>query len=435
MAMRFLSFLTFDTRFMKKNRWLIALAAIGIHLCIGSVYAWSVFTKPLQAKFGWSMSETQLTFGLAIFMLGISAAFMGRVVERRGPRVSGLLAMAFWCGGLAGAGLAVSGVIQSERLCLYLLYGSYGILGGIGLGTGYVTPVSALIKWFPDRRGLATGLAIMGFGFAAFLGAPLISQMISLWGLDVTFWGLSLIYLVIMGLSAAYLEVPPQGWVPDTREKSLKAAVKRMDLMPMRAASAIRTAPFYGLWVMMYINITCGIALISVASPLTQDMTGVTPLAAAGVVGMIGLFNGAGRIGWASLSDWLGRPQTFIVFFVLEIASFLLMPSLNEIVLFQVALYLIMTCYGGGFATLPAYIGDLFGTQEVSAIHGYVLTAWAFAGLSGSSLAAALRESTGSYLAMMQVFSGVFGAALLVAIAMSVFVSCTRNRLLKATGA
>lgn len=405
-----------------KNRWLIALAAIGIHLCIGSVYAWSVFSKPLQSAFGWSLSETQLTFGLAIFMLGFSAAFMGRMVERRGPKVAGLVATFFWSGGLAGAGVAVSDWIELPRDRLICLYLCYGILGGIGLGTGYVTPVSSLIKWFPDRRGLATGLAIMGFGFASFLGAPLIGDLITRIGLSQTFWCLAVAYLIIMGVSSMYLEPPPEGWRPKMGSTAPKVRERRDDLMPMKASRAVKTLPFYGLWFMMYINITCGIALISVASPLTQEMTGASALAAAGVVGVIGLFNGFGRIGWASLSDFLGRPQTFMVFFVIEMGLFLLMPALGDLLLFQIALYLIMTCYGGGFATLPAYIGDLFGTQEVSAIHGYILTAWALAGLSGSTLAATIREMTGNYTAMMQAFSGLFAVAFLVALGMFGFV-------------
>jgi OFA family oxalate/formate antiporter-like MFS transporter len=203
---------------------------------------------------------------------------------------------------------------------------------------------------------------------------------------------------------------------------------KVVDLMSISASEAVRTKPFYGLWVMMFINISCGIALISVASPMVQEMTGVSALVAAAVVGMNGLFNGGGRIGWATVSDWIGRPATFVCFFVIQVGMFLLLPELHEIATFQIALYLVMTCYGGGFATLPAYIGDLFGTRQVSAIHGYVLTAWALAGVIGSTLAASIREATGSYANMLWVFSGIFVIGLIVSIAMFIFVN-RRQRL------
>ncbi len=408
-----------------KNRWLIALAGLGIHISIGSVYAWSVFSKPLQKAFGWSLQQANFTFGLAIFTLGVSAAIMGHVVEHRGPRFSGTVSALFWAAGLFGSALATSDTIVSNDARLWLLYLFYGLIGGVGLGTGYVTPVSTLIKWFPDHRGLATGLAIMGFGFASFLGAPVIGHLIEAMGLSATFLILGTVYLIFMLASAAYLEPPPSGWRPRgfIQPDSLKPQRRQIDLMPMTANQAVRTLPFYGLWIMMFINISCGIAVISVASPMAQELIGINAIAAAAIVGMNGLFNGLGRIGWASLSDRIGRPNTYVIFFLIEILAFGFLPSLKEMLAFQVVLYLIMTCYGGGFSTLPAYIGDLFGTHQVSAIHGYVLTAWALAGITGSSLAAFLREETGSYGDMMRIFAGVFIVALSVAIAMRVFVA------------
>lgn len=400
-----------------KNRWLIAVAAVGIHICIGSAYSWSVFSKPLQAAFGWSLKEANLTFGIAIFFLGMSAAVGGHFVEKRGPRVSGTLSAFLWGFGLLGAGLA------TKLGNLWLLYLCYGVIGGMGLGTGYVTPVSTLVKWFPDRRGMATGLAIMGFGFASMIAAPIMAKLIETVGVSTTFFIMGSVYLVVMISSARYLEPPPAGWKPAGWE-GVAAGGKhvKQDISNMTANESVRTMPFYGLWLMMFINITCGIAVISVASPLAQEVTGMSALAAGGIVGLIGIFNGAGRIGWASMSDYLGRPNTYITFFVFEVAAFFLLPTLTSVVLFQVVLYAIMTCYGGGFATLPAYIGDLFGTKQISAIHGYVLTAWAMAGLVGSSFASFLREQTGSYSAMMKVFSGVFVFALVVSIAMKIYV-------------
>lgn len=407
-----------------KNRWLIALAAVGVHASLGSVYAWSVFKKPFITQFGWSEMQAGMPFGLAIFLLGTSAAVMGHVVEKRGPRFSGLLSTLFWVIGLLGAALVTSSVVTSNELRMWLLY-FFCVIAGVGLGTGYVTPVSTLMKWFPDRRGLATGLAIMGFGFGAFFGAPVMAKMIQSLGISSTFLILGLVYMVVMTASALYLEPPPKGWMPEGMKEALAAGKKKpaMDLMPMNANEAVKTKPFYGLWIMMFINITCGIAIISVASPLAQEVTGMSALVAGGVVGMIGLFNGAGRLAWASFSDYIGRPNTYIVFFAAQILAFWLLPSMKEVLVFQVVLYFIATCYGGGFSTLPAYIGDIFGTKQVSAIHGYVLTAWAMAGMVGSILASFLRQTTGSYTAMTKVFVAIFVVALVVSIAMKIFVN------------
>ena len=407
-----------------KNRWLIAASAVGIHASLGSVYAWSVFKNPFIQSFGWSQLQAGMPFGLAIFLLGMSAAVMGHVVEKRGPRYSGTLSTVFWVIGLFGAGFVTSDMVSNNELRYWALLFCC-VIAGTGLGTGYVTPVSTLMKWFPDRRGLATGLAIMGFGFGAFFGAPVMAKMIQALGISSTFYILGAAYCVIMLASARYLAPPPAGWKPAGMEEALASGKKKpaMDLMPMNANEAVKTMPFYGLWIMMFINITCGIAVISVASPMAQEVTGMTALAAGGVVGMIGLFNGLGRLGWASFSDVIGRPNTYIIFFVLQVVAFWLLPSLKEVFIFQVVLYLIMTCYGGGFSTLPAYIGDVFGTKQVSAIHGYVLTAWAMAGLVGSSLASFLRQATGSYAAMTKVFSVIFLVAMAVSIAMKIFVN------------
>lgn len=405
-----------------KNRWLIATAAVGIHASLGSVYAWSVFKKPFMDAFGWSDFEAGLPFGLAIFILGTSAAIMGHVVERRGPRFSGLLSALMWTVGLLGAGFATSNFITDNTLRLWLLL-SFSAIGGVGLGTGYVTPVSTLMKWFPERRGFATGLAIMGFGFGAFLGGPVMTRLISVEGISFTFYLLGGVYCLIMLVSAGYLSLPPENWIPTGAQNKPENATKLLaqGIMPMQANEAVRTPYFYGLWLMMFINITCGIAVISVASPLAQETTGMSALAAGALVGMIGLFNGFGRIMWASFSDIIGRPSTYIAFFILQIVAFRLLPSLNEVMLFEATLLLIITCYGGGFSTLPAYIGDIFGSRQVSAIHGYVLTAWALAGLVGSSVSSLIRQSTGSYDAMMQVFAGVLTVALLISVLMKIF--------------
>lgn len=392
-----------------KNRWLIAASAVGIHLSIGSVYAWSVYTKPLIEQFGWGLKETQFTFSLAIFFLGISAAFLGHFLEKYGPKKSGLLAAILFGLGIAGSGLAI------KLGSLYLLYFSYGVLGGIGLGIGYITPVSSLVKWFPDRRGLATGLAIMGFGFAALISGPLIVRLIGLVGIANTFFIMGSAYFTIIFASSRYLEAPPAGWVPAGMKAAVESGKKKLqsDLSELTANEAVKTRRFWYLWGMLFINITCGIAIISVASPMAQEVAGLTPVAAAAMVGVMGLFNGAGRIGWASFSDYIGRPNMYTIFFSLQIVAYFVLPSFHDALLFEGIIFLILSCYGGGFSTIPAYIGDMFGTKQLGAIHGYILTAWAAAGMAGPLFAAYTRTLTNSYNNTLYWFAGLLVVALI----------------------
>ena len=393
-----------------KNRWLIAASAVGIHLSIGSVYAWSVYTKPLIETFGWELKDTQFTFSLAIFFLGISAAFLGHYLEKKGPRKSGLLASIFFGIGIAGSGLAIK--LES----LYMLYLFYGVFGGIGLGLGYITPVSSLVKWFPDRRGLATGLAKMGFGFAALISSPVIVYLISVAGIANTFFITGIVYFLIIFASSRYLAPPPKGWLPAGFKATVEAGKKKIteDLSQLTANEAVRTSRFWYLWLMLFINISCGIAIISVASPMAQEYAVLTPLAAATMVGVMGLFNGAGRIGWASFSDLIGRPKMYTIFFSIQVVAYFLLPGVTNAILFQVLIFLILSCYGGGFATIPAYIGDVFGTKQLGAIHGYILTAWAAAGMAGPLFAAWVRTVTNSYNGTLYFFAGLLVLALAV---------------------
>ncbi|MFT4674557.1 MAG: OFA family oxalate/formate antiporter-like MFS transporter [Reinekea sp.] len=414
-----------------KNRWLIAASAVGVHASIGSVYAFSVFKKPLGQLIGTATNnEIAMTFSLAIFFLGMAAAIMGHFVERHGPRKAGMLAASFFGGGMLIAGLGA--YIQN----LYVIWLGYGVLGGIGLGIGYITPVSTLVKWFPDRRGLATGLAIMGFGFGAMIGAPVFNYIIETFtvaggGIAYTWFIMGLVYLVVMFASASYLERPPQGWLPAGMQAAVDAGERTVtqDLSQLMANEAIKKAPFYGLWIMMFINISCGLGVIYSASPLAQETMGLTATQAATMVGFMSLFNGLGRIGWASFSDVIGRGNTYLAFFLIQIVAFILLPNLTSVVAFQIVVFTILSCYGGGFATLPAFIGDLFGTKELGAIHGYVLTAWAFAGLAGPQINAYLHTVTGSYETTLYIFSGAFVVALAVSIAMIIYIKRARAEL------
>jgi OFA family oxalate/formate antiporter-like MFS transporter len=395
-----------------KNRWLIALSAVGIHISIGSVYAWSVAAKPIMNLFKCSISQVTLTFAIAICFLGLSAAFLGHFVEKEGPRKAGMLAACFFGIGVACSGLAIR--FQS----LWLLYLCYGVLGGIGLGTGYITPVSTLIKWFPDKRGMATGMAIMGFGFAAFIASFLMKKLMSIpsVGIEGMFYVLGAIYFLVMFSSAQYLAPPPKDWLPAGFKAKLDNGTKRIrsDLSQLTANEAVKTLRFYFLWLMLFINISCGIAVISVASPMGQELAGLSAAAAAGMVAIIGIFNGLGRIGWSSVSDHIGRPRAWTIFFIIQLIAFLSLPRITHPVLFQAVIFLIMTCYGGGFASVPAYISDLFGTKQVSAIHGYILTAWSAAGIFGPMFLSLVKDKTQSYSATLYIFSGFFGAALII---------------------
>jgi len=397
-----------------KNRWFMVIAAMSIHMCIGSVYAWSVYVNPIQSAMNWSLTDVTITFSIAIFFLGLSAALMGKFVEHRGPRVAATLAAILFGLGTIGSGVAIH--FESKTL----LYLTYGVLGGAGLGIGYLSPVSMLVKWFPDRRGMATGLAIMGFGFASAISGPAIKILIDSVGIASTFYTLGTIYFVIMLGAAQYLANPEEGYMPEKLSQAISTGQKKIkeDLVNITRDEAIKTARFFGLWIMLFINVTCGIAIISVASPLLQETIGISALAAASAVGLMGIFNGAGRIMWASISDYLTRPIVFILFFATQIIAFYLLTTVTSILLFQVLIYYIMTCYGGAFASIPAYIGDIFGTKELGAIHGYILTAWALAGLAGPIIIAYVKDSTGSYTGTLYVFVGLFFFALISSILM-----------------
>lgn len=393
---------------MKKNKWLIVLSAIGIHICIGSVYAWSVLTKPIMQSMGFTLQETTWTFSLAILFLGLSAGFLGSYVEKHGPRRSGLVSTIFFGIGMLGTAFALS------QHSLSLMYLFYGVIGGIGLGTGYITPVSTLVKWFPNNRGLATGLAIMGFGFASLIAGPVMQLLIAKYGLINNFIILGCVYMVVMTASSLYLE-PPQA-APITEAKAKLASVPAASQSQYTVNEAMKTWQFYALWWIFFTNITCGIGLLAVASPMAQEVIHMTPLAAASMVGIIGLLNGLGRIVWSTISDYIGRRNTYILFFLLEIIAFYLLASVTDSFLFQALIFLIITCYGGGFSCMPAYLSDLFGTKQLSAIHGRILTAWGLAGIAGPLLLSWIKETTNSYSITLYFFSGCFVLSLLIAV-------------------
>ncbi|MFC6835513.1 L-lactate MFS transporter [Halomarina ordinaria] len=405
-----------------KNRWLIALSAVAIHVSIGSIYAYSVYQNPLNETQGWAISDVTLGFTVAIFMLGMAAAFLGTFVEKYGPRVSGLASAVLFGLGTVGAGLSV----QLGNYPLFLA--TYGVVGGVGLGIGYIAPISTLVQWFPDRRGLATGMAVMGFGAGALITSPVAAFLMEATSVPTAFYVLGASYFLFMAAGASYLQKPPEGWVPEGADPdALEDEEEGGDLAQLRARESLRTPRFYLLWLMMFINVSAGIMLLSVASNMTQAITGATAATAASIVGVTGLFNGLGRIGWASGSDYIGRTNTYTLFFAIQVVAFALLPRVTNVTIFAVLLFLIITCYGGGFACLPAYIGDLFGTKELSAIHGYLLTAWALAGVAGPSLVAYVVESTGNYTTAFYVVAGALAVGFLATVALRLKIRRVRD--------
>ena len=395
-----------------KNRWLIAASAVLIHISIGAAYAYSVYTQPLVETKGWSMASVTTAFTIMMVLGGGSAALFGKFVERSGPRKSAMLAAVLFGLGQAGSGFAIS----MDSLTGFLL--SYGLLSGLGLGIGYIAPVSTLVKWFPDKRGLATGMAVLGFGTGALITAPVAASLIESIGISYTFYILGISYFVLMMLGASYIAPPPKNWMPAGMKAAVKAGTRKIkkDLSQATSGEAVRTKHFWMLWTMMLINTSAGIMMISVASPMAQNIVGLSAGAAATMVGIMGVFNGGGRLGWAAASDYISRPKVFIIFFIIQLAAFITLPIITSAFIFQIFIFLVVSCYGGGFSNLPAFIGDLFGTKELGAIHGYLLTTWSLGGLIGPTLVSQIYTRTGSYIPVFYVFTGLILIALIISI-------------------
>jgi MFS family permease len=418
------------------SRWLVPPAALAIHLCIGMAYGFSVFWLPLSKAIGitesvpcpkdlsffaqltvttcdWKISVLGWTFTLFFVFLGSASALWGGWLERVGPRKGGVVAAVCWCGGLV---IGAFGVITHQ---IWIMWLGCGVIGGIGLGLGYISPVSTLIKWFPDRRGMATGMAIMGFGGGAMIGAPLADRLMKLFatpagvGVWQTFLVLAAIYFIFMMAGALSYRLPPDDWKPAHWQP---AAAKRGVLTDHHVSLEVawRTPQFWFLWGVLCLNVAAGIGIIGMASPLLQEVFGGKLLGvqvafadlnpeqlgriaaiAAGFTGLLSLFNIAGRIFWASLSDRIGRRATYFIFFLLGIALYSSVPwtaATGNLALFVASFCIILSMYGGGFATVPAYLADLFGTRMVGAIHGRLLTAWSTAGILGPVLVNYIRE-------------------------------------------
>jgi len=387
------------------NRWMVPPAALAIHLSIGMAYGLSVFWLPLSKAIGitqaapddWKVSTLTITFTLVIFFLGSSAALFGRWVETEGPRKAGFVAALCWAGGFL---IGAAGIYLHQ---IWLLWFGLGVLGGCGLGLGYISPVSTLIKWFPDRRGMATGLAIMGFGGGAMIGSPLADFLMKRFasptsvGVWETFVVLGVLYLIAMMAGAFGYRLPHAGWKPAGWTPPADNHVAA-DTGSVPVGLAWKTPQFWCLWGVLCMNVTAGIAVLAIASPMIQEIFKgrVTASAAAGFTSLLSLFNIGGRIFWASLSDRIGRKTTYSIFFALGMLLYASAPSAGKsgsLALFVAIYCVILTMYGGGFATIPAYLADQFGVGNVSAIHGRLLTAWSVAGIIGPQLVSQLRDA------------------------------------------
>src|ERR1700728_3790090 len=386
------------------NRFMVPPAALAVHLCIGQAYAFSTFNLPLTKLLGitqsapadWNVKRVGWIFSIAIVFLGASAALFGRWVERVGPRKSMFVAALCFAGGFLVSSVGV------HWHQLWIIYLGYGVLGGCGLGIGYISPVSTLIKWFPDRPGMATGMAIMGFGGGALIAAPLSVMLMAHFktptsnGVLETFVTMGVIYFMFMMIGVYAARVPaadwkPAGWTAPAKPKQLVTTAN------VAVDMAWRTPQFWLLWVVLCMNVTAGIGVLSQASPMIQEIFSgrVSAPAAAGFVGLISLFNMLGRFLWASASDLIGRRNTYMVFFLLGILLYSTVPTLGHlgsIALFVAAFCIILSMYGGGFATIPAYLRDIFGAYQVGAIHGRLLTAWSVAGVLGPVLISYIRD-------------------------------------------
>jgi OFA family oxalate/formate antiporter-like MFS transporter len=375
---------------MTKNRWLIAVAAVVMQVCLGAAYGWSVFVQPLVSTTGWTLTQVSLNFTLAIAFLGVGTIIGGLWQDRVGPRPVATVA-----GVTYGIGYLLAGWFAA-RQSLWGMYFSYGLVGGIGMGMGYITPVATITKWFPDRRGLMTGVAVAGYGAGALIMSPFAARSIVSRGVPATFEILGVVYLVLVVAAAQFYCNPPAGWRPAGWQPSGTVA-KAASTYDFTVGEAMRTPQFWMLWLMLFLNVSAGIMIISQASPMAQQLVHMTPIAAASMVGLISIFNAAGRVFWAWVSDYLGRARVYLLLYVIQAVVFFILPQLSSVALFSAAFAVIGLCYGGGFGTMPSFTADFFGSKFMGGIYGWILLAWGAGAIPSPLLIARLRQTTGRY--------------------------------------
>jgi len=392
------------------RRWGIAAAGIVMQMALGAVYAWSVFKTPLMKQFHWSSPDVTLTFTICIALVGIAAFFGGLWLNRKGPRIVALTG-----GFLYGLGVFLASFSADKLWWLYL---SYGVIGGIGLGFSYIVPVAVLVKWFPDRRGLITGVAVGGFGAGALITAPLATHLILGIGVLKTFAWLGIGYLIVTMATGYFMQNPPEGWKPAGWTPSALLASQRA-ATDYTFSAALATWQWWALWLLLFLNTTAGISLISQEAPIFQDLTKASVIVAAGMVGIVSIGNAVGRVFWAWISDTITRRWTFAVMFVIQVALFWLLPSLASVAVVTIVSFIILMCYGGGFGTMPAFAADYFGSRNVGPIYGLMLTAWGAASAFGPLLIANLRQSSGGYTGGLHIIAGIMAVSILFPIVIS----------------
>ena len=392
------------------NRWSIAAAGFLLQVALGAVYAWSVFRLPLTKQLGWSISEVTLTFTISIFVLGVAAFFGGLWLNRTGPRIVALTG-----GFLYGLGVFLASFSDHRLWWLYL---SYGVIGGTGVGLSYIVPVAVLVKWFPDRRGLITGVAVGGFGAGALVTAPVATHLIQTVGVLSTFAYLGIGLLIVTVVAGYFMQNPPQGWTPKGwAPTALQASQRSGHDYTLR--EALGTWQWWALWLLLFLNTSAGISVISQEVPLFQGLAGVSAAVAASMVGVASIGNAFGRVFWAWASDSITRRTTFIVMFLAQAILFWTLPTINSPALLTIVTFFVLMCYGGGFGTMPAFAADYFGSKTVGPIYGLMLTAWGFASAFGPLLIAYMQQISGTYRGALHVIAGVMAASVILPLIVS----------------
>jgi MFS transporter, OFA family, oxalate/formate antiporter len=392
------------------NRWSIAIAGVLLQVALGAVYAWSVFRAPLTKQFGWSVSEVTFTFTISIFVLGIAAFFGGLWLNRKGPRI-----VAVTGGLLYGLGVFLASFSDHR---LWWLYFSYGIIGGIGAGLSYIVPVAVLVKWFPDRRGLITGVAVGGFGAGALVTAPVATRLIQRVGVLPTFAYLGIALLIVTVVTGYFMRNPPWGWKPEGWAPTAAQASQRSS-HDYTLGEALGTWQWWALWLLLFLNTSAGISLISQESPLFQQLARVSTVVAASMVGVVSIGNAFGRVFWAWASDSITRRATFMVMFLAQAALFWALPSISSAGTVTVIAFVILMCYGGGFDTMPAFAADYFGSKNVGPIYGLMLTAWGCASAFGPLLIAYMQQASGIYRGALHVIAVIMAASVVLPLLIS----------------
>ncbi len=389
----------------KGKRWGIALAGVFMQMALGAVYAWSVFRTPLVKQFHWTISQVTLTFTICVFVLGIATFFGGLWLNKKGPRPVALTA-----GLLYGLGVFLASFSANNLTWLYV---SYGIIGGTGLGFGYIVPIAVLVKWFPDRRGLITGVAVGGFGAGALVTAPIAQKLIQSVGVLHTFAYLGIAYFIVVVVTGLFMQNPPAGYAPAGWTPTA-TQVKQRAATDYTLGSALATWQWWALWLALFLNTSAGISVISQESPMFQEIAKVTAIVAAGMVGIASIGNGVGRVFWAWVSDGITRRWTFVLMYLCQAGLFWIMPYIAQANFLTVLTFIILMCYGGGFGTMPAFAADYFGAKNIGPIYGLMLTAWGFASAFGPLLIAHLRQSGTSFTFGLHVIAAIMLVSIIV---------------------